>query len=47
MSDWQNLQIEDICEYVVSGGTPLTSNKAYYQGGSIPCTGQAAQDTFI
>ena len=36
MSDWQNLQIEDICEYVISGGTPLTSNKAYYQGGSIP-----------
>ena len=36
MSDWAVSSIDDVCEKVVSGGTPLTSRPDYYLNGDIP-----------
>ncbi|MDO7242956.1 restriction endonuclease subunit S [Acinetobacter pittii] len=36
MSEWKTLTINEICDLVTSGGTPLTSQKEYYQNGDIP-----------
>jgi type I restriction enzyme, S subunit len=36
MSEWKEYRIGDLCEKVLSGGTPLTSNKEYYENGNIP-----------
>jgi len=33
---WQTLAIEDVCEAVTSGGTPLRSRTEYYRDGTIP-----------
>lgn len=34
--EWKNVTIEEICEYVTSGGTPLASREDYYNPGTIP-----------
>lgn len=36
MNRWAMTSIGDLCEKVVSGGTPLTSRSDYYLNGSIP-----------
>ncbi|MDO9282430.1 MAG: restriction endonuclease subunit S [Methylotenera sp.] len=36
MSEWLSTNIGAICQKVVSGGTPLTSNHDYYKNGGIP-----------
>ena len=30
--DWEEVEFEDLCEKIQSGGTPLTSKKEYYNG---------------
>lgn len=44
MSDWGFVRIGDICK-TGAGGTPRKSNKAYYEGGTIPwlVSGEVAQ----
>lgn len=34
--EWEKVTIEEICEYVTSGGTPLASREDYYNPGTIP-----------
>lgn len=36
MSDWKPYKLEEVCTKIISGGTPLTSKKEYYENGSIP-----------
>lgn len=36
MEDWKLYKIVDLCKNVISGGTPTTSVKEYYEGGTIP-----------
>ncbi len=36
MKEWKECKIQDICDKVISGGTPLTSNKDYYYPATIP-----------
>lgn len=36
MKEWKEYKIGEICSKVASGGTPLTSKKEYYEGGTIP-----------
>ena len=36
MTDWKEYRLGDLCKNVMSGGTPLTSNKDYYENGNIP-----------
>jgi type I restriction enzyme S subunit len=36
MSEWKEYKVNDICSKIVSGGTPLTTKREYYEGGSIP-----------
>jgi type I restriction enzyme S subunit len=36
VSEWLSTNIGAICQKVVSGGTPLTSNHDYYKNGGIP-----------
>jgi type I restriction enzyme, S subunit len=33
---WKRLAIEETCSRITSGGTPLRSNRKFYDGGSIP-----------
>ena len=32
---WRRLPIEDVCSRITSGGTPLRSNRRFYEGGTI------------
>lgn len=32
---WKQLPVETLCSRITSGGTPLRSNRAFYEGGSI------------
>jgi type I restriction enzyme, S subunit len=36
MNEWKEYKIGELCSKVASGGTPLTSKKEYYEGGTIP-----------
>lgn len=36
MENWTECKIVDLCQNVVSGGTPATSIREYYEGGTIP-----------
>jgi len=36
MSDWEMIRLGDLCQKVLTGGTPPTKNTAYYKGGVIP-----------
>jgi type I restriction enzyme, S subunit len=36
MSKWSEVKVKDICEKIISGGTPLRSKKEYYDDGHIP-----------
>lgn len=36
MSEWQANKLGDVCSQVLTGGTPLTNNSAYFENGSIP-----------
>ena len=36
MKVWSKVKLNDICERVVSGGTPLTSKSEYYMNGTVP-----------
>lgn len=33
---WEKVKLGDVCEYVTSGGTPLTSNSDFYNPQEIP-----------
>jgi type I site-specific restriction-modification system R (restriction) subunit len=33
---WNSVPIENLCTRITSGGTPLRSNRSFYEGGSIP-----------
>lgn len=35
-TEWKKVRLEDVCEYVTSGGTPLASRDDYYAPGVIP-----------
>jgi|CZKZ01.1.fsa_nt_gi type I restriction enzyme S subunit len=35
-SAWRSMSIGDLCVRITSGGTPLRSNRSYYDGGTIP-----------
>jgi type I restriction enzyme S subunit len=35
-SEWRNTTVREICWKVFSGGTPTSTNSAFYDGGSIP-----------
>ncbi len=34
--EWQDVAIEQLCARITSGGTPLRSNRHFYENGSIP-----------
>jgi type I restriction enzyme S subunit len=36
MKGWELYKLEEICKKIVSGGTPLTSKREYYENGNIP-----------
>ena len=36
MSEWKEYKLGDLCAKIVSGGTPKTSSKEYYENGNIP-----------
>ncbi len=36
MSEWKQTKIKNICQRIVSGGTPLRSKLEYYKDGNIP-----------
>ena len=36
MSEWKKLRLGDVCTRVTSGGTPKSTVREYYDGGSIP-----------
>jgi type I restriction enzyme S subunit len=36
MSEWRETTLGSLCERVITGGTPDTKIKAYYEGGTIP-----------
>ena len=36
VNDWEETTLGDICEKVVTGGTPLTSNKDFYTNAKVP-----------
>ena len=36
MVEWKEYKVQDVCDKVVSGGTPLTSNKDYYYPATVP-----------
>lgn len=36
MMEWKQVKLGDVCRKVCSGGTPKSTNRSYYDGGTIP-----------